>query len=179
MNNYKSTTLAGLALCALASSAAQAADFTENARVLAAEPIYSRITEPHQECRTDTVTETQPAQRGVGGALIGGAAGGLLGNQVGKGGGKTAATVVGVIAGGLIGDHVQNGDNQPQTVQRDVQRCRDVSVERQVVDGYRVTYRYGGRDVTTTMPYDPGRTVRVGVGVILDNGGDPRYDDRR
>ena len=32
--------------------------------------------------------------------------------------------------------------------------------------GYRVVYRYNGRDIATTMPYDPGHTVRVSVGVV-------------
>jgi hypothetical protein len=26
-------------------------------------------------------------------------------------------------------------------------------------------YRYNGRDITTTMPYNPGSTVRVAVGI--------------
>jgi uncharacterized protein YcfJ len=37
------------------------------------------------------------------GTLVGAGAGGYVGNQFGKGEGKTAATVGGVVAGGLIG----------------------------------------------------------------------------
>jgi acyl dehydratase len=41
-----------------------------------------------------------------------------------------------------------------------------VRVPRDVVKGYTVVYRYGGREITTTLPYDPGPTVRVGVSVV-------------
>lgn len=46
------------------------------------------------------------------------------------------------------------------------QQCRSVPTTREVVKGYTVVYRYNGRDITTTLPYDPGPTVRVGVGVV-------------
>src|ERR1700732_3821303 len=42
----------------------------------------------------------------TGGALVGAAAGGLLGNQFGSGSGKGAMTALGVIAGGLLGSQV-------------------------------------------------------------------------
>ena len=42
-----------------------------------------------------------------GGAVIGAIAGGLLGNTVGKGDGRKAATVGGAVAGGAIGHHVE------------------------------------------------------------------------
>ena len=43
------------------------------------------------------------------GAVGGGAAGGVVGNQFGKGDGKTAATIGGVAAGALIGNAVTGG----------------------------------------------------------------------
>ena len=46
------------------------------------------------------------------------------------------------------------------------QPCRTVKVEREVIRGYTVVYRYNGRDVTVTLPHDPGPTVRVGVGIV-------------
>jgi hypothetical protein len=48
------------------------------------------------------------------------------------------------------------------------QQCRTVQTTREVVKGYTVVYRYNGRDITTTLPRDPGPTVRVGVGVVDD-----------
>ncbi|MEP4077818.1 glycine zipper 2TM domain-containing protein [Haloferula sp.] len=41
----------------------------------------------------------------TGGALVGAAAGGFLGNQVGSGSGQTAATVGGALLGGAAGSH--------------------------------------------------------------------------
>jgi hypothetical protein len=41
-----------------------------------------------------------------------------------------------------------------------------VETVRETTRGYTVVYHYNGRDVSTTLPYDPGPTVRVGVGVI-------------
>jgi hypothetical protein len=44
--------------------------------------------------------------------------------------------------------------------------CRTVTTPREYVKGYAVVYRYNGRDIKTTLPSDPGPTVRVGIGVI-------------
>lgn len=46
------------------------------------------------------------------------------------------------------------------------QQCRTVNATREYVKGYTVVYRYNGRDIKTTLPYEPGPTVRVGIGVI-------------
>jgi hypothetical protein len=46
--------------------------------------------------------------------------------------------------------------------------CRTVTAEREYVKGYTVVYRYNGRDIRTTLPSDPGPTVRVGIGVMDD-----------
>jgi uncharacterized protein YcfJ len=103
------------------------------------------------------------SDRPITGAVAGGAAGGLLGAQVGSGSGRNAAAAAGAIGGSVIGDRVQN----PTTAgTQPVQRCRTVETTREVVKGYTVVYRYAGRDITTTLPYDPGSMVRVGVGVV-------------
>ena len=104
---------------------------------------------------------------------VGGVAGGLLGSQVGGGSGKKAATAAGAIAGVIIGDRVANPD-QPRSEQ--VERCREVQTSREVIKGYNVTYRYNGRDVTTTLPYQPGSTIQVGVSVI-DNQQNRPYEN--
>lgn len=114
------------------------------------------------------------SNRSATGAVVGGVAGAVLGSQVGGGTGNKAATAVGGIAGAVIGDRVANPD-QPRTEQ--VERCREVQTSREVIKGYNVTYRYNGRDVTTTLPYQPGSTIRVGVGII-DDQQDRRYENR-
>jgi len=103
------------------------------------------------------------SERPVTGAVVGGAAGGLIGAQVGRGNGQNAAAAAGAVVGAVAGDRVQNAQSAAPAP---AQQCRTVYSERDVVRGYTVVYRYNGRDITTTLPNDPGPTVRVGVGVI-------------
>lgn len=117
------------------------------------------------------------ANRSYTGAAVGAVAGGLLGNQVGDGRGKAAATAGGAIAGAMIGDRV--GAQQTASAGQPVQRCRTIQSTREVIKGYHVVYRYNGRDVTTTLPYNPGSTVKVGVGVIDSGVSDSSRDMNR
>ncbi len=48
---------------------------------------------------------------------------------------------------------------------RQVERCYDTTRERQVVRAYSVVYRYGDRQFTAELPYDPGPRLRVDVAV--------------
>src|SRR5574340_1140507 len=108
------------------------------------------------------------SNRSYTGSIVGGLAGAILGNQVGQGRGSAAATAVGAIAGSMIGDRVEN---RQAAGAQPLQRCRTVETTRDVVKSYAVVYRYGGRDITTTMPYDPGKTVKVGIGIIDNDHG--------
>jgi uncharacterized protein YcfJ len=103
------------------------------------------------------------SNRSATGSVVGGIAGALLGSQVGGGSGSKVASVAGGIVGAVVGDRVANPD-QPRSEQ--VERCREVQTSREVIKGYSVVYRYNGRDITTTLPYQPGSTVQVGVGVV-------------
>ena len=223
----KRNTLATL-IIAIGSGGACAADFVDTAQVVAATPIVERVSEPRQECSTETAAAPQkPQQRsiaapilggiagallgrqvghgngrdvatavgaGVGaiagdyaanpdanrsytGAAVGAVAGGLLGNQAGNGAGKGAATAAGTIAGAMIGDRVAT--QQTGAAAQPVQRCRTIETSREVIKGYDVVYRYNGRDVTTTLPYNPGKTVKVGVGVIDSGVSDSGRDASR
>ncbi|HEX5337157.1 MAG TPA: glycine zipper 2TM domain-containing protein [Gallionella sp.] len=116
------------------------------------------------------------SNRSATGGIVGGVAGALLGSQIGGGTGNKAATAVGGVAGVVIGDRVANPD-QPRSSEQ-VQRCRDVSDSREVIKGYNVTYRYNGQDITTTLPYQPGSTVRVSVSVIQEPAADRRYEGK-
>lgn len=60
--------------------------------------------------------DTQGGNDGTLGTVIGAVAGGLLGNQVGKGDGRKAATVAGAVVGGVVGNHV--GKSGSSTVYR-------------------------------------------------------------
>jgi outer membrane lipoprotein SlyB len=65
------------------------------------------------------------------GTAIGAIAGGVLGNQIGKGDGKTAATVGGAVAGGAIGHQVEKNNRDGENAWRfsvDMDNGRQVTV---------------------------------------------------
>ena len=70
-----------------------------------------------QNVRFGTITSIRPVKiegGTTGGTLIGAGVGGLLGNQIGGGSGRTAATVGGALAGGALGSHAgQNLTSRP------------------------------------------------------------------
>ncbi|MET0583135.1 MAG: glycine zipper 2TM domain-containing protein [Pseudoxanthomonas sp.] len=158
-------------LCLLASGAAiaQTDTFVDNARVRNVEPQYQTVQVPRNECRSDWVSEPRPvaAAPNYGGMVIGAIAGGVLGNQVGKGHGREAATAAGAVVGAVAGDRIAAANRAPQyeEVQREVRSCRQVMDQQTRIEGYRVTYEYRGREYTSVMRDDPGRTVPVHVSV--------------
>ncbi len=177
-------------LGAVFSGSVWAADFVDTAKVISSTPILERVSEPRQECwnetvsSTGTVTQSAPVEEhSIGGALLGGLIGGVVGSQIGQGNGSTVATGAGAIAGAIIGDRVanQNASQQTQDVPqiREERHCRQVENYRDVIRGYNVTYRYNGRDVTTRLPYQPGDTVQVSVGVVGDTGSGSNVRDYR
>jgi len=104
------------------------------------------------------------------GTLLGALIGGAVGNQVGKGDGRTAATIAGAVIGGAVGNNVdRNHDSSGAYSYRDqsgiVRRCRQVSDNDGRFGGYDVTYRYAGQTYHALMNYRPGRTMRVMVQV--------------
>ena len=151
-------------LLMLATASAAAPDFTDTAQVVSATPIVERVTEQRQDCAPGGAAASQEKERSLAAPIVGGVAGAVLGHQVGRGSGKTAATAAGAIAGAVVGDRIAN---RPQSATKPpASRCRTVETQRDVVKGYTVVYRYQGRDITTTLPHDPGPTVRVGIGVL-------------
>jgi len=111
----------------------------------------------------------------VGGTVLGAIIGGALGNQVGKGDGRTAATIGGAVIGGAIGNHVAR-ENDGYDEYRDdsgvVRRCRIVTSysNNESISGYNVTYRYAGQYYHAVTRYNPGTTMRVVVDVRPQDG---------
>ncbi len=182
----KSTVI--ILLAVLFSGAAQAGrDWDEPARhqsskwqqrdyavIRSVQPRYEQISQPRQECHSEWVTESVQQNNApqYGGAILGGAAGGALGTQVGKGRGRTVAIVAGTLLGAMVGNQVSNSAGTPaQMVDREVQRCRQVSDYRQQVRDYQVTYEYRSQIYSATMqryPGEPGARLPVRVLVELD-----------
>jgi uncharacterized protein YcfJ len=160
--------IAILSLAAAAAVGAQADTFFDNARVRFAEPQYETVTVPRQECTQQVVNETRRVEsRDYTGVAIGGVAGAVLGNQVGKGHGREAATALGAVVGAVAGDNIANRGRQDvyQQVPREVTTCRTVNEAQTHLTGYRVTYDYRGGTYTTITRENPGPTLRVRVSV--------------
>jgi uncharacterized protein YcfJ len=148
------------------------------ARVIDVDPIvrHVRVSYPKRECWNETRYEevqTGGPRPTAGSMILGGIIGAALGNQIGRGDGRRAATVAGAVIGSAIGHDVgekRNASAGPVYTESrpyDVQRCevRNEESFEDRVDGYRVTYEYAGRRQTMVMPYDPGDRVRVRVDV--------------
>ena len=162
-----------LCLTTLLAAGVQAQTFNDTARVRNVTPQHENISVPRNECTSQWVTEQQavPASRNYGGLAIGGVAGALLGNQVGGGRGREAATAVGAVVGALTGEHFANQNGwggyqqaAPQQ-QRQVQNCRTVNDVQSRLTGYQVEYEYRGQVYSTVTRENPGRTLAVRVSV--------------
>lgn len=150
---------------------ARATGFQDTAWVVARSPVYEKVNEPQRECWSEQVgyESVRSRDRSYGGAVLGTIVGGILGNQIGKGSGKTVATAVGAATGAIVGDNIGNDRREYGAPRRPVyeERCQVNDNWSQRLTGYNVTYRYQGRDYTTFLPYDPGRSVKVNVNVSL------------
>ena len=148
------------------------------AKVIDVEPLTRRVrvSAPQRECWDETRYDERdygpPRARNAGGStLLGAVIGAAIGNQIGHGDGRRAATAAGAIIGAGVGNNAagrRNGYDQPPpprayTVQRCETSYREDVQER--VDGYRVTYVYQGRRGVTELPYRPGDRIRVRVDV--------------
>lgn len=131
-------------------------------------PIQGEQAQQQQVCESIQVLAPAPQSRSITGSMLGGLAGALLGNQVGGGNGRMAATAVGAIAGAMTGDRVDNQQNMPQASQQ--QTCRWVRSSVPSVVGFLVTYEYNGRTYQNMLPFDPTQggnsSLRVSVSVL-------------
>lgn len=140
-------------------------------RVIEAEPVYRqvRVSNPVKECWDEPVQHTRRQHKSADGMLAGGLLGGIIGHQIGGGRGKKLATAVGTIVGAQIGHEAVNGHDSTSSEQytQYQERCEvrhQVNYE-EVIDGYRVTYKYRGDRYTINMPYDPGKRIKLRIQV--------------
>ena len=143
----------------------------EFAEVLAAEAVTETTKTPREVCEDVVVTEQAPVKdpNRIAGTAIGAVAGGVLGNQIGGGTGKTLATVAGAAAGGYAGNQVQKNMQEKDTVSRTERRCKTVYDTRTKTIGYDVRYRLGNEEGTVRMAQQPGERIPVKDGqLVLD-----------
>lgn len=98
--------------------------------------------------------------------VLGAIVGGALGNQIGGGSGRDAATVAGAALGYSITRDAQerNRYNNSQYDRGGYSQRRQCD-ER--VEGYNVTFIIDGRRHSTYMQYNPGHTIRLRVDYSL------------
>ena len=164
MNKISLLTAVGLSGLVLAPAAAAQEQYAW-ARVLDVQPITRvvRTEVPHRECRTEQVTRQGSGANPTGAMLAGALIGGVVGNQIGSGGGRRAATAAGVLIGSGMGH--SSAVNTPRTAVEE--RCEVYTEirEDERFDGYRVSYEYGGAAVTEGAAQHPGDRIRVQVSV--------------
>jgi uncharacterized protein YcfJ len=142
------------------------------ARVLRVEPLVQRVrySVPVEQCWTEQRVRGGNRSDSTGGAIVGGAVGAILGNTIGRGDGRRAATVGGAVVGAVLGSELARSDGRRDYREpryEEQQRCRTEYEDRydERVSGYRVTYEFNGRRQVTQLPYEPGRYLKVAVDV--------------
>lgn len=134
------------------------------ARVVDVDPIVRRVavSVPQRECWVED--RDVVVQRSATPTVLGAIIGGVIGHNITSGSSRGVATAAGAVLGATVGSDAAARDARVET--RSVERCQsryDREWEEQI-DGYRVTYRYDGREYSTVMDYDPGNRVQVRVG---------------
>ena len=148
------------------------------ARVVEVTPIHASESEPvyREECRTELVEEVhgngyyRRPRYARSGPILGAIAGGLIGNQIGSGGGRVAATVAGATLGHAVAVDRQHARNYVPPATRVVERevCRQVADgyrQTGFIEGYDVAYEFGGRIFHARTEEDPGERIRIPVRV--------------
>lgn len=145
------TTLALLGVGTLASA-------QEVGKVISSVQVIQQVSVPRQICTQEQVAVQQ--NKSGAGAAMGAIAGGVLGNQIGGGSGKVAATALGIFGGAILGNNIE-GAPAPQT--QTMQNCTTQNVFENRVMGYNVTYEFNGKQYTVQLPHDPGPTIKLNV----------------
>ncbi len=140
----------------------------EFAEVLTVEPVSETTKTPKEVCSDVVVNEQAPVKdpNRIAGTAVGAVAGGLLGNQVGGGTGRTLATVAGAAAGGYAGNQVQKNLQEKNTVSRTETRCKTVYESHTRTVGYDVRYRLGKEEGQVRMDHQPGPRIPVKDGQL-------------
>ena len=138
---------------------------SDRGTVVSVTPIVQQVAVPQRACRDEPIAvQRQPSGAG---ALIGAIAGGAMGNAIGAGAGRAAATAIGVFSGAVIGSNIE-ADGQGAPMQS-VRRCTTHSAYEERTVAYSVVYEYAGRQYTTQMRQDPGRTVQLQIQAVPED----------
>jgi uncharacterized protein YcfJ len=158
-----------IVIFALAVSTLFAESFTmyDSVEVIRSEPVYRMVTvrSPVEECWDEKIPVSRGSD-GTLGAIIGGAAGGILGHQVGGGSGKTAATVGGAILGTIVGKNLAEGETGSDPSYRIERRCKTRYIEKTEnrLIGYKNYAKYKGQEIVK-FSNEPLKKINITVRV--------------
>lgn len=127
-----------------------------SARVVAVRP---NITQSCYNEPSHSYGHTEQAPRSRTAPVLGAIVGGALGNQIGGGSGRDAATVAGAALGYSITRDSQERNRYNNSQYGGYSHGRQRCEER--VDGYNVVFVLNGREYQTFMNHNPGRTIRL------------------
>ncbi len=136
--------------------------WVESVQVVRSKPVYRTVTirEPYEICRDERVPVTYYEMEEVPAALIGGAAGGVLGHQIGKGHGRDAATIGGALVGALMGANIARQHRRVRYTTRRVCETRyRTHRERRFIHYKNIAWYQGRRIVKFSQR--PLRRIRV------------------
>lgn len=138
------------------------------AEVVSVKEVKETVATPREVCEDVVVSRKAPVQdeHRITGTVIGAAAGGLLGHQIGGGRGKTLATIAGAAAGGYAGNKVQKNMQDKDVVQSTERRCKTVKDTSEKLVGYDVTYRLNGKEGVVRLDQRPGPQIPVKDGQL-------------
>lgn len=126
--------------------------------------LQERVATTKQVCETRTVQREIQGETSYGNAVLGAVVGGSIGSLFGQGDGKLLATAIGAGAGSVLG-HKNDRQGATTVEQVPVTDCKDVVSYEDRIKGYRVTYEYQGQLYETTLPRDPGSTLKIAVSI--------------
>ena len=137
-------------------------------RVLSSTAVVENQRIPRQDCHDEQVTHKKPVkdEQRIAASAIGAVIGGILGNQVGDGNGRTLATAAGAVAGGVAGNKIQQRVQDGSTETVTEKRCVTVYDIKEKVRGYDVVYRVGNDTKTVRMAIEP----QIGSNLPLRDG---------
>ncbi|RXJ83883.1 glycine zipper 2TM domain-containing protein [Arcobacter sp. CECT 8985] len=146
---------------------------SEFAKVTHSEPIYKevRISKPIQECydqryKVKVYDDNSYSDNNSIGldTIVGVTAGAILGNQIGKGNGNTAAKIVGGLLGGKIANEIRsNGSNSYHYETKYRTKCETKYKEagtKRVITGYKNYFRYEGIEYSKVTK-NPKKRIRI------------------
>jgi outer membrane lipoprotein SlyB len=112
-----------------------------------------------QDVKTGTITSIRSVKiegGNLGGTLVGAGVGGILGNQIGSGSGRTAATVGGAMVGGVAGSHV--GQNVTSRQGLEIEVRLDGGGRKSIVQEVNPRENFAEGDRVRVITGDGGRT---------------------